>query len=49
MRVKAKDQNVQGELTTRLEAPIIDHLRGFAPNLKKHEMMQLFPMYEDKN
>ena len=44
MRVKVEDQNVYGEPTTRLEAPMTNHLRGFEQYLEKHDMMQIFPM-----
>ena len=34
---------------TRVEAPITDHLRDFAPNLEKYKVVQFFSMYEDRN
>ena len=30
--------------TSRVEAPITDHLRDFVPNLKKYEAVENFPM-----
>ena len=32
----------------RVEVPVTDHLRDYAPNLEKYKVVQFFPMLEDK-
>ena len=33
----------------RVEAPMTDHLRDFAPNLEKYKVVQFFHVLEDRN
>ena len=33
----------------RVEAPIVDHLRNYAPDVKKYKVVQYFPIHKKRN
>ena len=45
---KKKKKKVSIQDPSKVEAPIIDHLRDSALGLEKYEAMQNYPMYKEK-